>query len=130
MSLRVNTEKVDGQIADLTEVLDKAKADNDASGIASAANKISQLNETKASFEESQTKYKKELADLTQKKADADKLGTIEGKEGPGLIIAADGKDLVFAYGTKANRRNQSSRQTKSNKSVKSGVTVMRWRCF
>ena len=100
--MRVNTEKVDGEIADLTEVLDKAKADNDASGIASAANKISQLNETKASFEESQTKYKKELADLTQKKADADKLGTIEGKEGPGLIIAADGKDLVFAYGTNA----------------------------
>ena len=33
-----------------------------------------------------------------QQKTEAEKLNSTEGKEGPGLVIAADGKDLVFAF--------------------------------
>jgi len=95
---RDKLDSIDEKIKAATETLDAAKAGNDASGIASSANEIDELRKQQPQYQTAITESEKKLADLMQQKTEAEKLNSTEGKEGPGLVIAADGKDLVFAF--------------------------------
>ena len=81
-----------------TAKLDLAKDAADGSGIAIAANEISDAAKDISTTQAAQADAEKHLAKLQQTKKDAENLITTGGKQGPGLIIAADGKDLTFAF--------------------------------
>ena len=80
-----------------TADLDAAKESNDASGIAAAANKIAEAGNQIGELQEAQNEAEDKLAGLNLRKETAEKAAMAGGKSGPGIVIAADGKDLVFA---------------------------------
>ncbi len=90
------------QLKTATANLDLAKEAADGSGIAIAANEISDAAKEISATQAAQVDAEKQLAKLQQTKKDAENLVSTGGKEGPGLIIAADGKDLTFAFGHNA----------------------------
>ena len=85
-----------------SDLLDSAKAENDASGIAEAANQIATVASELSEITKKQVEAEKALAMLKQKTTDAEKLNLADGKSGPGMIIATDENDLIFSFGTNA----------------------------
>lgn len=82
--------------------LEAAKEENDASGIAMAANEIADAASDMSISSGLQAEYETELATLTGLADDADKKQAAGGKSGPGFISAAVEGDLVFAFASNA----------------------------
>ena len=86
------------QLAEANANLEAAKAANDASGIASAANDIADAANQVAALQKQRNDLESDLSELNQKKLDAAKLKGGSDKSGPGLVVAADGTDIVVAF--------------------------------
>lgn len=82
--------------------LDTAKADNNASGIAEAANRIATAAGTMSDISKQQVDAEKALASLRRKVDAAEKHNAAGGKSGAGMIIAANGDDLIFSISSNA----------------------------
>jgi len=85
------------QLSTATANLDAAKESNDASGIAAAANQIAEAGNQIGELQDAQNEAEDKLVELNIRKETAEKAAMAGGKSGPGFVIAADGKDLVFA---------------------------------
>lgn len=82
--------------------LNTAKKENDASGIASAATEMADAAAEISTVTEKYQAAQQDLAKLTKRASDAEKMQLAGGKSGAGMIMAATGKDLVFAFASNA----------------------------
>lgn len=77
---------------------EQAKKSNDASGIAAAANDIAAAANEISDTQKLQIEAEKKLASLQQLQKEAETLAQTGGISGPGVVIAADGKDIILAF--------------------------------
>lgn len=89
-------------LAQASAKLETAKAENNASGIAEAANEIAAAAAKVSDATTRQSELQKELADLNSLIGDAQNLRAASNRDAPGFITAAVDEELVFAIASNA----------------------------